>query len=67
MRSRLGLCVVCAVAVIAALPAAGAEAKTIKKTFSSGNVNLAVPEPFGIFAPDLVSTIKVSPGAGSRT
>jgi hypothetical protein len=51
---------VCAVAAIAVvLPAGAGQAKTIKKTFSSGNLNLAVPEPFDIFQPELTSRIKV--------
>ena len=58
MRRALSSVAACALVAMASLPAA-ANAKTLKKTFSSGNVNLTIPEPFGIFQPDLDSIIRV--------
>lgn len=57
MRRGLISVAVCAVAALASAPTAAAELK--KKPFSSGNVNLTIPEPFGIFQPDLDSIIRV--------
>jgi subtilisin-like proprotein convertase family protein len=57
--SPFGVCVV-AVA-LAALPAGVAEGKVKTKTFSSGNVNLQIPEPVGIQGFSLSSSIRVKP------
>jgi subtilisin-like proprotein convertase family protein len=57
-RATFGVCVLAA--ALAALPA-GAEGKVKTKTFSSGNVNLAIPEPVGIMSFSLSSSIRVKP------
>ena len=44
-------------ALVLLMPAAGAEAK--KKTFSSGNLGLQIPEPAGIESFPIASTIRV--------
>jgi subtilisin-like proprotein convertase family protein len=62
MRGRVSLFGVCAVAAaLISLPAAPAEAKLKTKTFSSGNVNLQIPEPVGLESFTLTSPIRVKP------
>jgi subtilisin-like proprotein convertase family protein len=64
MRGRARLLGVClAVAALACLGpgAAGARGKLKTKTFSSGNINLQIPEPIGIQAFPVTSSIRVKP------
>jgi subtilisin-like proprotein convertase family protein len=57
--SSLGVWLIAAALVV--LPAGVAEGKLKKKTFSSGNVNLPIPEPVGIQSFSLSSSIRVKP------
>ena len=61
MRRRVLLGVGLAVAAVACLPAgvASGKARLKTKTFSSGNVNLQIPEPVGIESFSLSSSIQV--------
>jgi hypothetical protein len=63
MRGRASFLGVCLAVAAVCLPpgVAGAKAKLKTKTFSSGNINRQIPEPVGIQAFPITSSIQVKP------
>jgi subtilisin-like proprotein convertase family protein len=63
MRGRASFLGVCLGVAVVCLPAgvAAANAKLKTKTFSSGNINRQIPEPVGIQAFPITSSIQVKP------
>jgi len=63
MRGRASFLGVYLAVAVVCLPAgvAGAKAKLKTKTFSSGNINRQIPEPLGIQAFPITSSIQVKP------
>lgn len=59
--SLLGICVVAAAVLCVSAGAAGAKSKLKTKTFSSGNINRQIPEPVGLQAFPITSSIQVKP------